>query len=133
MHSADRLLRTADLVEIRHLEESLWRAETRFDTELMEETFAPDFIEFGRSGRTYSRREMLFDEGEYQEIKATLPLPDFHARHLTDDVVQVTYVSEVDYDGEVLRGNRSSIWSRLDGAWRLRFHQGTPIDTGEDE
>jgi len=128
MHSSDELLNKTQFEEIRQLEESLWRAESRFDKLLMDKVFAPDFFEFGRSGRTYSRTEMLFNEDEIQKIKATLPLPEFHARHLSKNVVQVTYISEVIYDGVVLRGIRSSIWSLMEGRWRLRFHQGTPVE-----
>ncbi|MEM7176880.1 MAG: hypothetical protein AAGD47_07420 [Pseudomonadota bacterium] len=30
-------------------------------------------------------------------------------------------------DGVLEKPNRSSIWGRIDGAWRLRFHQATPV------
>jgi len=127
MHSADQLLNENDLTEIRGLEESLWRANTRFDNELMDRTFAADFFEFGRSGRTYSRVEMMFEPGMFDEIQATLPLSHFNARYLSYDIVQVTYVSEVIYDSEKEQANRSSIWARVDEGWQLRFHQGTPV------
>jgi hypothetical protein len=127
MHSADRPLDPEDFQTLRRLEEILWRAETRFDGALMDGVFAPDFFEFGRSGRSYARNEMLLDPATARPIGATLPLPDFHARHLSDDVVQVTYVSEVVRDGEALRANRSSIWSRTADGWQLRFHQGKPV------
>lgn len=126
MHSSDSLLEKNILEEIRLLEESLWVAGSRFDNKLMDEIFAPDFFEFGRSGKKYSRAEMMFEQTTSKEIKATLPLPNFHARYLASDVVQVTYVSEVFRDDETVRSNRSSIWSRINGKWRLRFHQGTP-------
>lgn len=127
MDSVDRTLAADDLRKLRSLEESLWRPETRFDKALMEQVFAPDFFEFGRSGRTYSRDDLLFDPSDRRPILATLPLPEFHVRHLSEDVVQVTYVSEVVEDGTLFRGNRSSIWSRTSDGWQLRFHQGTPI------
>lgn len=126
MHASDRLAEDDLFEEIRKLEESLWQAETRFDNALMDQVFARDFFEFGRSGRTYARQEMLFQPADFKEIAATIPLPEFSARHITDDVIQTTYVSEVVHDGVIQRGNRSSIWSRIDGAWRVRFHQGTP-------
>lgn len=127
MYAADQELAPEDLETLRSLEESLWRTKTRFDNGLMEKLFAPDFFEFGRSGRTYSRTDMLFVPRDSRPIKATLPLPNFHARHLSDEIVQVTYISEVVDDGVLLRGNRSSIWSRTADGWQLRFHQGTPI------
>jgi hypothetical protein len=128
MHSSDKLLDPELYEKIRKLEESLWRPETRFDNSLMDKIFAPDFFEFGRSGRRFSRSELLFKEGQFKEINATLPLPQFHARYLSEDTVQVSYISEVVYEGVVERGNRSSIWSRMSGTWRLRFHQGTAVE-----
>ncbi len=115
-----------DIDELRRLEESLWRAETRFDRALMDETFAADFYEIGRSGRVHSR-EACLDLPAEPEIAIVLPLPDFAVRMLAPDLAQVTYSSFVTYDGVLQRGRRSSMWSRTDGRWRLRFHQGTPF------
>lgn len=116
MHEVDKNLSDALFDETRTLEESLWQAKSRFDNVLMDQVFAKDFFEFGRSGRTYARHEMLFEPTNFQEVAATIPLPEFRARHITDDVVQTTYVSEVVYDSGTQRGNRSSIWSRIEGA-----------------
>jgi hypothetical protein len=110
--------------QLRRLEESLWRAETRFDRDHMSEVLAPDFFEFGRSGRVYRREETL--DVPAQPINATLPLAKFAVRSIAADVALVTYVSEVTC-GEVKEvANRSSLWSRHAGGWRIRFHQGTP-------
>jgi hypothetical protein len=105
------------------LEHSLWRAETRFDRALMEATFAPDFHEFGRSGRRYTRDEMLFDAKDAEEIDATLH--DLKVTDLAPGLALVTYISEVRYDPAEW-ANRASIWDRSSGRWQLRFHQGTP-------
>ena len=112
--------------ELKALEESLWRADTRFDDDLMDQLFASDFFEFGRSGRVYSREEMFFGQSDMAEIDAILPLRNFRARYLSKDIAQVTYLSEVRYGGQTELGNRSSIWSRDADGWKLRFHQGTP-------
>jgi hypothetical protein len=116
-------LTLADRDELRRLEESLWRSETRFDLAHMEWLLAPDFVEFGRSGRTYDRAACLAVEA--CDIKASLPLPEFRVNALDADTALVTYVSVVRHD-EVLRANRASVWSRTPGGWQLRFHQGTP-------
>ncbi len=133
MHEHDTLLLTSELDGIRRLEESLWIAETRFNVSLMDEVFAQDFFEFGRSGRTYDRADMLIEAEPGQDIKSTIPLLNFHARHLSPDVVQVTYVSEVLYGDKIERANRSSIWSRHGDGWKLRFHQGTPLGVDLDD
>lgn len=70
---------------------------------------------------------MLFDKSDQIDIGATIPLPEFQARLISDDVVQTTYVSELRTGDLVELGRRSSIWSRIDGRWQLRFHQGTPF------
>ena len=111
---------------LERLEEELWRAETRYDERRMREVMAPDFLEFGRSGRVYRLEDTL--AVPRRPIDAVLPLPDFRARLLHPDVAQVTYNSAVTYDGIVQRARRSSIWSRTPSGWTLRFHQGTPYD-----
>ncbi len=109
------------------LEETFWRAETRFDPELMDRTLAADFLEFGRSGRRYERAEMIFAPEPGAIIDATLPLPDYAVSLVAPDVALATYTSEVRHDDRVERGRRSSLWIRADGHWTLRFHQGTPL------
>lgn len=109
--------------QLEQLEESLWRSETRFNLEHQEKVFATDFFEFGRSGRTYTRSQMI--RSEQSEIKAKLPLQDFKIHVLNESTVLITYISEVQYE-ELEKANRSSIWSKTSTGWQLRFHQGTP-------
>ncbi|MEO0939705.1 MAG: nuclear transport factor 2 family protein [Pseudomonadota bacterium] len=109
------------------LEEMLWRAETRFDPALMDLTFSPHFVEFGRSGRRYERAEMLFNPEQRVDINATLPLPDYSVELVAPGVALATYTSEVRYGDQIEVGRRSSLWVKYDGRWQLRFHQGTPL------
>ena len=88
----------------------------------MDAVLAPDFVEFGRSGRRYDRDAILAMAGERIDAR----LHDVAVSLLVPDVALVTYVSEVVHDG-VQRANRSSVWVHRDRAWRLRFHQGTPV------
>ena len=77
---------------------------------------ADDFVEFGRSGRVWTRnsiRGML--EGP---LAAPMPIDRFGVARLADDVALVTYRGAM--------ANRSSVWVRRGGRWQLRFHQGTP-------
>ena len=113
-----------DIKEIEQLEEALWKSDTRYDLNFQEKRFAPDFFEFGRSGRTYEREQMI--RTDQPEIRATLPLKNFKVRKIDEYTILVTYISEVQYDS-LERGNRSSLWSMFDDGWKLRFHQGTAI------
>lgn len=109
---------------LNRLEEAMWHEETRFDKAFMELTLASDFFEFGRSGRTYSRQQIL--DFPPEPIHAQLPLEDLQMRLLDPNTAQVTYNSKVRYQNGVEFGRRSSIWSRSGDTWVLRFHQGTP-------
>jgi hypothetical protein len=108
--------------ELWRLEESLWRAETRFDRRYMDRVLALDFLEFGRSGRRHDRAAALAMTGDRIDAR----LSEVTVTLLAPDVALVTYVSEVVFQ-EVQRANRSSLWLREGDAWRLRFHQGTPM------
>lgn len=108
--------------ELRRLEESLWREETRFDRDYMDGLLAPGFVEFGRSGKIWTREATLTTPK--RKIGARIPLPKFGVRKLSEDVALVTYRSEgLEDDLEV--GNRASIWRRTEDGWKLEFHQGT--------
>lgn len=118
-------LNSDGLDQLRELEESLWRPETRFDQAKMRQIFAPDFLEFGRSGRIYRLDDALSIEP--QEIPAKLPLPNLEIRLLHPAAALVTYDSDVAYSAGRECARRSSLWTRTGDGWQLRFHQGTPV------
>ncbi|WP_424983167.1 DUF4440 domain-containing protein [Maritalea sp. S77] len=112
--------------QLYRLEEDLWRAETRYNRAEMDKCFAPDFFEFGRSGRTYTRDELLRAAGETGEIPVRLPLPNFKITAIDENSVLVTYLSELTRHGTTERANRASLWTKTNDQWQLRFNQGTP-------
>ena len=107
------------------LEENMWREVTRFDPAFMQKALAVDFFEYGRSGKTYTREQIL--AAPRDAIHAVIPLPNLTARLIDENTAQVTYDSAATYDGVVEYAHRSSIWSRTSHGWEMRFHQGTPF------
>ncbi|NEB38914.1 nuclear transport factor 2 family protein [Streptomyces sp. SID14515] len=92
----------------------------------------PEFVEVGASGKRWT----------YEEMVAALPGldgggangPRFEPSGMTGVVlapglVHLTYETVV--GGH--RARRSSLWRRRDGetAWRMYYHQGTPVPGGE--
>jgi hypothetical protein len=75
-----------------------------------------------------SHPRLVFKRAEppLSPIHAKLPLPNLKVRVLDVSTVLITYDSEATYDGVVEYAHRSSIWSRTEGRWVMRFHQGTP-------
>jgi len=73
------------------LELTLWHPSTRYNRALMDTTFAPDFHEFGRSGRRYTRAELL--DATPHDFNATLH--DFTEHPLSATLTLTTYISEL--------------------------------------
>ena len=116
-----------DKAELTRLEEAMWRTETRFDLVFQEARFAPDFVEFGRSGRVYNRAQII--RTDKHPIEASLR--NLRFAELDQNTVLVTYNSVAVFDGVHEHARRSSIWSRSPAGWVMRFHQGTPYDPAE--
>lgn len=110
---------------LKSLEESLYQPDTRFDREYLENILAPDFIEFGSSGRVWTRGQII--RTPQVAIGVRLPLPEFGLQMVSEDVALVTYRSEMGLD-YADAANRSSIWRRTVDGWQLVFHQATPTN-----
>jgi hypothetical protein len=119
------VLLAEDHAQLTRLEESMWIEATRFNEAFMKNALAPDFFEFGKSGKMYTRDAVL--GAVHRAIDITLPLRDFGIRLLDENTAQITYISEAGSGDVRLRARRSSIWSRTSQGWQLRFHQGTPF------
>lgn len=101
------------------LERALLSSEIRSDPRRLEALLHPDFTEIGQSGRLWTRSAAL---AELAPLDG-LPAVEYVASQtLSADLVLLTWRSRRP-DRVVLR---SSLWQRMDGRWRLRFHQGTP-------
>ncbi len=118
------ILSEEDHAILTRLEEDMWREVMRFDQTFQEQRFATDFFEFGRSGQVYTREQII--QADSQPINAIIPLPNLAIRLIDKNTAQVIYDSQVEYDSVVEYARRSSIWSRTESGWVMRFHQGTP-------
>lgn len=113
-----------EVLTLQAMEEAMWRKEMRFDTRFMDAVLAPNFTEVGRSGRIYTREETL--ALELTDINIQLPLVDFSAVAICEDVALVRYIA-MSAHGDRGASQRTSIWIN-DGRWKLRFHQATPTN-----
>jgi hypothetical protein len=98
--------------------------EVRRSADQVECLLHPDFVEFGSSGRRWERQEMIEALGAELAKDEAPAASEVAGVRLDDTVVLVTYVTE----RHGRRARRSSLWRRGDdGAWRVYFHQGTPV------
>ncbi len=114
----------ATRVELERLELLLMDSEVRRDRQRVGALLTSDFMEFGSSGRAWTREATL---GLLANETYTPPqAEDFAFRLLSPDVVLVTYRTlRTDEVGEQMVTLRSSIWTRESGSWKVCFHQGT--------
>lgn len=109
------------------LERELHNPACRHNPARLAELLAPDFFEFGASGRVWQRAETLAKLPE--EGKST-PAPsittdNYQALPLAAEVVLVTYRAEKPDNGA--KTLRSSLWRHSANGWQMVFHQGTKI------
>jgi len=86
-----------------------------------------DFVEFGSSGRTYDRRQVLYRLR--RQLPAQLAIEQFRAFELSPDAALVTYRARADSGKgrDEKYSLRSSVWVRRGGEWKIIFHQGTMV------
>lgn len=117
-HRLDEL--DTDLVEVVAAEQLLLTTTTTGDARQAERLLHDEFVEFGASGETHDRNDIL-------RLLSATPgttghADDFCPVRIGPDAVLLTY--RIDGERSTLRG---SVWLRDGSAgWRLRFHQGTP-------
>lgn len=111
---------------LRRLEESLLDPELRRDRARVSPLLADDFLEFGSSGRVWTRAEIL--DLLATETYARPEMVDFACRRLAEDIALVTYKTiRTDANAKRTETLRSSIWTEKSGTWQVLFHQGTKV------
>ena len=89
----------------------------RADPAALELLLHRDFCEVGRTGRVWTRAEM---------IEALVAQPHVSGEPEDLEVDELAYGNAlVTYTLDHVR--RSSIWIRESGRWQIRFHQATPL------
>jgi hypothetical protein len=110
------------------LEIELHKSSLRQDITRLNALLHPDFVEFGRSGKRYSRADILKMLPAEQD-RPVIWADHFDLRMLSPSIALLTYQSaHVMTDGKLERcAWRTSIWQATDDGWQMSFHQGTPI------
>jgi hypothetical protein len=103
---------------------------TRANAQRLSELIHEDLREIGRSGRAYSKPQviaLLLAESHPLAIHAE----NFYLQILSSTVALLTYTSgHVTPSGAIERKtHRASIWILGDAGWQMVFHQGTPEES----
>lgn len=112
--------------ELRVLEEQLLRPEFRRNRTAVAALLVDEFREFGSSGRTWTKQQILDALESESPFKAAIN--EFQALELAAGVVLVTYIVTLQLsDSESRISLRSSVWIKRAERWQMLFHQGTII------
>lgn len=124
--------RAKDVATIKRLELRLQLPSVRSSRTQLDQLLADEFMEFGASGRTYDKRQII--QALVADPRSQLPrhpaLRNVKVFWLGDDVALLTFRSTQTQPGTTdrLSANRSSIWKRNNGRWQMLFHQGTRVE-----
>ena len=119
---------TALTAELRGYEERILDPAVRADPAQIRALLAPEFVEFGASGRVFDRDGIvatLAAEGPRVACQAR----GFKLRLLAPGAALTTWRVKRDDGIETLR---SSVWQQQGGRWLMVFHQGT-LAASDDE
>jgi hypothetical protein len=113
---------------IRLLELRLLDPRTRRSPAVLASLLADEFVEFGSSGRTYDKQQVV--QALPQASGERYVLSDFQVRLLGAGVALATYRTAYYGRGQETPRHalRSSVWVSRDGRWQMIFHQGTPAE-----
>jgi hypothetical protein len=114
---------TSLALHLRRLEESLLGAGGR-DSDMAAELLADEFLEFGSSGRPYTKAQTIAALGA--EGPVSIEAHNIRVRLLAPETALVTYRA-VRHSEPPVHSLRSSIWQLQGKNWRVIFHQGTRI------
>jgi hypothetical protein len=86
-----------------------------------------EFWEVGASGNVYTKQDVVetlverYNDPTYQDIWKT---SNFEITKIAPDNYLITYVLIQD---KTRRTRRSTIWRKINGQWKILYHQGTII------
>jgi hypothetical protein len=113
---------SAVLEELRELEVRLHQPAIRRSRDVLDRLLHPDFVEVGRSGRRFTRAEMielLLAESGTEPVESQ----GYQVVVLSSNAALLTYRS-----GGLRRPTfRASVWLREAEGWQMVYHQGTPV------
>ena len=123
MHSDDMLA-----THLQKLEESLLESSVR-KSGLVSQLLSDEFVEFGSSGRTFTKAQVVASLQAEPPAKSTAT--EFNVRLLAPRIALITYRACRHGEPPVF-SVRSSIWQQRNGNWQMVFHQGTVSSSGNE-
>lgn len=112
------------------LELSVLDPETRATPAVLEVLLAPEFLQIGATGRRFTRADLI--AALARDVPGEHSASGFECVELAPGLMQLRYQSMTRSAMAHRRTLRSSLWRHDGAAWRMVFHQGTPVPDHAD-
>lgn len=92
-----------------------------------------EFWEVGASGNVYTKQDVIetcfkrYNDPEYKDI---WEIKNFELTQIAQDNYLLTYILIQD---KIRATRRSTIWRKVNNAWKILYHQGTVIEKAQYE
>jgi hypothetical protein len=112
---------------IKELELSLLNPEIRSSKGTLDKLLADDFVEFGTSGKKYTKADILERLPNTPE-RVEYKMSDFTVNTPSENIAIATFKTErtTDEKDKVI-SQRSSHWRKTDKGWQIFFHEANQI------
>ncbi len=103
--------------------------ENRINQSKLKELLDESFIEIWYSGSTHTYDSTLADLLNEHKTEYVIWSQDYSCIELKPDLFILNYLeARLDQDGVLSRhAKRTSIWSKSNNKWKMKFHQATPV------
>jgi len=120
MNIKENLHKTIYELESCHTDDNIRSSKSK-----LSDMLSDDYVEFGESGKTYSKNDCL----ESVSCENSVTIIDFKTKIISDDVILSTFVAKKinKHTKEEKYSLRSSVWKLFGDKWKMIFHQGTPV------
>ena len=108
---------------LQELEESLFQPKVR-TADRVAEILADEFVEFGSSGRVFTKAQVIAALQSERPVRVTASL--FNVQMFAPHAALVTYRAQR-HGNPAVYSLRSSVWELREGKWQMVFHQGTVV------
>lgn len=106
---------------------ALLQVELRRNPDELTQLLHPDFLEVGRSGKSFNREAIIKSLLAEKDSTSNIVYQDIVGCFVDRSTILITYKTAIKNGDRISSmAKRSSLWVNESSRWRIRYHQGTP-------
>lgn len=109
------------------LEKSLHKKHNRTKKSFLKRILHQDFQELTTFGETWDKEKTIEKLEQENNFEVTIKSTEFNYSQLSSILYQLTYKTEINYQGQVYHSLRTSIWIRNGNEFQLLHHKAIKV------